>query len=555
MAGTRDRILVVETDPVISDLIGRQALTAAGFQVSIVGDAASAIPKAIQWTPDLILANLTLPGLSGKDLMVALASQGIETPVVIMAHKGAEADIVQTFRLGAADYLLLPVREAEVINVVERVLKRVYERRERDRLARQLQQTNQEMQQRVRELTTIFSIGKWMTSITDLSSLLEKIVDGAMRVTQGDLGWFLLRDEVNKPFILAAQANLPASMLDRLNQPWDDGVSSLVAMSGEALTLTGEPLKRFKIVSLGQSALIVPIAVQKKVIGLLVVMRRQPTPFSTSDQRLLEAMADYASVALVNSRLFKALEERARTLQATVENARLDEAVNGELIRVLKKELAGSAAASRAALETLAKDPTARWRSDQRPLLATIQEQIETLTLISELASPLVSLPAGQPLPLVNLNDLTAQAAKRCQVLLKAANVTLSMRLPPTAIPVRADPAQMAQVLDGLFSNAIKFTNNGGGIDVQLGVSADQQAHLVISNTGAEIDPALASRIFEEGYQPEQKATRFGGLGIRLSLVRQLIAHQEGKVWLESKPGKGVSFHVTLPLAQKRPSR
>ena len=192
-AATRERILIVENDPEISDLVGRQALQATGYQTFIVSDANTALSKTLQLAPDAILIDLNLPGLSGKDLMVALTSQGIQTPIIVLSLKGTEADIIQAFRLGATDYLLWPVREAEVINVVERVLKQVRERHERERLAQQLQQTNQELQLRVRELTAIFAIGKAVVSITDQSVLFEKILDGATRVTQADLGWFLIK--------------------------------------------------------------------------------------------------------------------------------------------------------------------------------------------------------------------------------------------------------------------------------------------------------------------------------------------------------------------------
>jgi len=80
MATVQDRILIVESDPLISDLIGRQTLQAAGYQVFVVGDANAAIAKAVQLVPDVILANLHLSGLTGKDLLVALNSQNIETP-------------------------------------------------------------------------------------------------------------------------------------------------------------------------------------------------------------------------------------------------------------------------------------------------------------------------------------------------------------------------------------------------------------------------------------------------------------------------------------------
>ena len=90
MAKSRDRILIVESDPVLADLIGRQALQSAGYQISVAVDAGSAIAKAIQWAPHLIITDMDLPGLNGKDLMVALTSQKIDTPIILIARKGQE---------------------------------------------------------------------------------------------------------------------------------------------------------------------------------------------------------------------------------------------------------------------------------------------------------------------------------------------------------------------------------------------------------------------------------------------------------------------------------
>jgi len=160
MKMAQDRILIVESDPLISDLISRQALQAAGFQTFVVADGSAAISRAMQLAPDLIITNLQTPGLSGKDLLVVLNSQRMDIPVIVVAAPGMESEVIQTFRLGAADYLILPLREAEIVQAVERILKQVHERRERDRLEKQLQKTNQELQQRVRELTAIFRLAR-----------------------------------------------------------------------------------------------------------------------------------------------------------------------------------------------------------------------------------------------------------------------------------------------------------------------------------------------------------------------------------------------------------
>jgi len=545
----RDRILVVESDPVISDLIARQALQSTGYQTQVVGDANTAIARAIQFSPDVIIANLNLPGLSGKDLMVALTSQGIQTPIIVLTRQGNEADLVQAFRLGAADYLLWPVREAEVINVVERVLKQVHERHERERLSLQLQQANQEMQLRVRELTTIFAIGKAVTSITDQTLLFERILEGTIKATQADLGWFLLRDETRKAFVLVAHRNLPATLAERLNQPWDDGISSLVAMSGEPLSIYGESLKRFRIMSLGQSALIMPIKVQKKVIGLVVMMRRQPNPFSSSELHLIEAVTDYAAISLANAHLFRVIEERAHSLQMLVENAQTGEKINNEILETVKDELRIPVESARSALDNLSSDPTARWNSDQRGAMDALQESLQSLGRIIDAISPLPMPSTSQLIGSTDLNKLIRLAVDRSQRFAKQNDLTLTFEIPTHPVTVMVDPIYMAQVFDGLLSNAIKFSLPAGRVAIRLIESPEGMAHVTVSDTGLGIDWRQADKIFEKPENPPRSPSnrRFGGLGIHLHLIKEIITHHKGKVWVESKIGQGANFHFTLP--------
>jgi len=548
----RDRILIVESDPLISDLVARQALQAVGYQTFVVGDASSAIGKVVQLVPDLIISDMDLPGLNGKDLMVALSSQGLNIPVIIIAKKGQETDIIHAFRVGAVDYLLWPSREAEIINTVERVLKQVHERHEREQLQQQLQQTNQELQNRVRELTTIFSIGKAVTSITDYSVLFERILDGAIKVTQAELGWFLLRESNAKTYRLVAQRNLPASMTDYINQTWDDGLSSLVAMSGETLSITGEPLKRFKITGLGQSALIVPVKAQKQVNGLLVCMRRQAVAFSPSDQHLLEAVADYASISLMNAHLFGEVEHRAARLEATADQARTGEKISAELMEAVKSEVQSSLESANTALDKLIKDPASRWNPTHLQYLATLQDQLKNLGRVAEGIIPLKEGSGpGQPAGQVNLTELLRRAAGGFQQVARQNNVSLSLEINNEAVMVQASPGQVFQVVNGLISNGIKFSNPGGQVTIRLEKTAEPAAHVMIMNSGQGIDPQTIKDIFNPTFRPpEAQPHRFGGIGISLSLIKEIVSGQKGKIWVESQAGQGARFHFTLPLAK-----
>ncbi len=389
MKTSRERILLVENDPEISDLVARQTLQSLGYQVQVARTVESAIQEVTRYAPDVIITNLNLPDLSGKDLIVALTSQAVTVPIIVIAQKGMEADLIQAFRLGASDYLLSPMREAEVVSAVERVFKQIRARRERETLARQLKQTNDELQQRVRELTTIFAIGKAVTSITNQRELFEKIIEGAVYITEANSGWLLLREGRGKAFTLVAQRNLPKTISVKLNQPWDDGISSLVALSGETLSIYGEPLSRFKVSQLGKSALVVPVKLRKEVVGLLVVIRKIPQPFSPSNRNILEAVADYASISLVNASLFRALEEKAHSLQKAAEVAQDSEQRKDQIIHNLQKDTLQPLASAINTIDSLVNRESSKLSSNQKAELTSTLENLHNISKIVESLKPI----------------------------------------------------------------------------------------------------------------------------------------------------------------------
>jgi two-component system NtrC family sensor kinase len=294
---------------------------------------------ALKNPPDLIIASLTLPGLTGKDLLVALRSQGLDVPVLVTAPQGEETAAIQAFRLGAKDYLAKPLREAEVVSALERALLETRLLKEREQLAEQLEESNRQLERRVRELTTLYGIGKAVTSTTDQAQLLDKLVEGSLYVTEADMGWILLQLEKSDQLILRAQRNLPAPYTAKLHRLWSDGVSELVMLSGQTLTIHGEGLSEFMLANFCQAAIIAPIKVRDQPIGVLCVARERPNPFTDRYQAMLEAVADYASISLVNARLFKALEARAKHLEEVVSQSHREEEMGWDQIDVLENGL------------------------------------------------------------------------------------------------------------------------------------------------------------------------------------------------------------------------
>ncbi|RLD06170.1 MAG: hypothetical protein DRI56_08440 [Chloroflexota bacterium] len=546
MPTQRERILIVEQDPEISDLIARQALKPLGYQIQTAEDAGSAIQKSVQLSPDVIIANINLPGLSGKDLLVALSSQGIDIPVIVIGEDGMENEVIRAFRLGATDYLSWPFKEAEVISAVERVVKQVRVQRERAHLAQELQRSNQKLEQRIKELTTLFGVGKAVTSTTNQRELFENILNGALYVTNADRGWLLLRQSKSSQFLLRAYKNLPKTIASKLNKPWDDGISSLVAVSGETLTIHGKALQRFKVSKLGQSVIVIPINVQEKTIGLLVLTRKKPEPFQSNTQRLLEAMSDYASISLVNTRLFEALERRASSLKQSVEIAQESERVQSEILKNISCEL-------QTPLNTLAgyinviDDDAARLPNKHKEVFQEIKEKLSELTVVVEAITVLQTANIPPVFAKINLNEMVRKTITDFREQAQEKVVALSTELPSEPLYAFADFGQVESVLAALFSNAIKFNKQGGEVTVRLARIENGDPHVVIINTGAGIPKRLHKKIFDPFYQIKDTTTSsYKGLGIGLALAKKIIISQGGKIWVKSESDGKTEFHFTL---------
>jgi len=118
---------------------------------------------------------------------------------------------------------------------------------------------------------------------------------------------------------------------------------------------------------------------------------------------------------------------------------------------------------------------------------------------------------------------------------------------------VQGDPKRLEQVLLNLLGNALKFTREGS-VSLSLRRQADGQLLIEVRDTGIGIAPAQQEQIFERFVQADGSATRlYGGSGLGLSICRSLVQLMGGRIWLDSEPERGSTFHVLLPLPAVAP--
>jgi PAS domain S-box-containing protein len=130
-----------------------------------------------------------------------------------------------------------------------------------------------------------------------------------------------------------------------------------------------------------------------------------------------------------------------------------------------------------------------------------------------------------------------------------ARNIHIQTVLDPLISPISGDPQRLQQIIWNLLTNAIKFTPKGGSVEVRLG-RIESHVELAISDTGQGIEPEFLPHVFDRFLQSDSSSTRrHGGLGLGLSIVRQLVELHGGSVTaLSPGAGEGTTFKVILPL-------
>jgi len=124
--------------------------------------------------------------------------------------------------------------------------------------------------------------------------------------------------------------------------------------------------------------------------------------------------------------------------------------------------------------------------------------------------------------------------------------------VPPDLPPLCVDPQRLKQILTNLLSNAIKFTPQGR-VTVSAGLLANGGPGIAITvaDTGIGIAPEDQAIIFDEFRQADGSTTRaYGGTGLGLAITKKLVEMMGGAIGVESAPGEGSRFTVSLPLAE-----
>jgi len=148
----------------------------------------------------------------------------------------------------------------------------------------------------------------------------------------------------------------------------------------------------------------------------------------------------------------------------------------------------------------------------------------------------------------IDLSGVVRETVEALAPVADERSVSLRVDLPAKLLPVQADPDRFRQVVQNLVENALRHTPSGGEVRVVLRNNNGSGVHMVVADTGGGIGANDLPHIFEHFYRAdESRARSSGGTGMGLAIVKSLVEAHGGHVSVESAPGTGSVFTVTLP--------
>jgi signal transduction histidine kinase/HAMP domain-containing protein len=465
---------------------------------------------------------------------VALGAIGIRRTQV-QPFSGRQIDLLKTF----ADQAVIAIENV--------------------RLFTELQTRTADLTRSVGELQALGEVGRTLSATLDLPTVLTTIVTRAVELAGAGGGLIYELDEGASAFRLRVTHHLDQRLIDlQQAEPVRLGEGAVgravqtrtpvqVEDLRETQQYTTRQLVRQMLIELGfRSVLAVPLLVEDRILGALVVLRGEAGGFAPATVDLLRTFATQSALAIQNARLFREIETKGRELE--IANRHKDEFL-ASMSHELRTPLNAIIGFSEVLLERLFGELTDKQAEYLDDILSSGRHLLSLINDILDLAK----IEAGR-MELEPTEFDLPQAIDNALVLVRERalrrGITLEQSIAPDLGEIKGDERKVKQVLLNLLSNAVKFTPEGGRIYVRA-ARVNGMAEVSVADTGVGIAPEDHEAVFEEFRQVgTDYARKHEGTGLGLALARRFVELHGGTIRVESELGRGATFTFTIPVTR-----
>jgi signal transduction histidine kinase len=437
-----------------------------------------------------------------------------------------------------------------------------FARKERNRPPRNSQAPRADQQQkiavleqelaRVREQqrATAHILRAISASRSDLQAVLKAVAENSVRLCGADVGQ-IFRIDGDLLRAVASYGPIPSRLVGETMRITRRSVAGRAVVDRQAVhvrDLSAEldtefpDAKPYSKLWGHRTTLATPLLREDGPIGAIFIRRTEVRPFSDNEITLFQTFADQAVIAIENARLLRELEEKGHQLETASRH-------KSEFLANMSHELRTPLNAIMGFSEVLAEGMFGEVNEKQVEYLRDILESgRHLLSLINDILD-LSKIEAGRMdlrLEDVDLPGAIDNALTLVRERARRRGIALGRVIDDRVGVIRADERKVRQVLLNLLSNALKFTPEGGRIDVRAAVAAGM-VEVSVADTGVGIAAEDQEAVFEEFRQVATADKKVEGTGLGLALARKFIELHGGRIWVKSQLGQGSTFTFTLP--------
>jgi signal transduction histidine kinase len=293
-----------------------------------------------------------------------------------------------------------------------------------------------------------------------------------------------------------------------------------------------------------RARLVVPLLAPDRIVGALVVRRKQPGEFAKSTIELLQTFAAQSVLAIQNARLFSEIEEKGRQLAEASQH-------KSQFLANMSHELRTPLNAIIGVSEMLREDAEAL-KQDTEPLDRVLGAGRHLLALINDILD-LSKIEAGRmelQLEPFALAPLIANVVKTIEPLAAKNANEVAVQCDAEIGTLHGDQMRLRQALLNLMSNANKFTEHGTiTVDARQGQEDGRDwVTMSVADTGIGMTPEQMGKLFQEFSQASSgTASKYGGTGLGLAISKRFCQMMGGDITVESEPSRGSTFTIRLP--------
>jgi GAF domain-containing protein/DNA-binding response OmpR family regulator/anti-sigma regulatory factor (Ser/Thr protein kinase) len=428
---------------------------------------------------------------------------------------------------------------------------------ENARLLSELRARTDELGRSVQELRALGEVGQAVNSTLEVETVLRTIVTKAVELSATDAGAIYVFDEEREEFRLRATYGMSEAMIAAISDrhigisDFNVGEAARRREPIQIADLREAPTSALNDIILAagyRALLVVPLLGPDRIVGALVVRRKEPGAFPQAAVDLLQTFGNQSVLAIQNARLFREIEEKGRELAEASKH-------KSQFLANMSHELRTPLNAIIGVTEMLREDASDLKREDEiEPLDRVLRAARHLLGLINDILD-LSKVEAGKMeihieefaiAPLVN------DAVKTIETLAAKNNNRLVVDCKADLGVMQADQTRVRQALLNLLSNANKFTEGG---TVTINAQRHREAGrdwitMAVSDTGIGMTPEQVGKLFQEFSQADSSTTRkYGGTGLGLAISRRFCQLMAGDITVKSELGRGSSFTIRLPAA------